>query len=112
MIFELTGTPEAYADAVDRVYEDPRIAKADRDHLRQLVPGVQIAILCGGKRLSEEALEGAIRSYEIQEMMTRESRIPSTFRKGWGGERDDFATGPSGTPTRVWRPRNPEDERE
>jgi hypothetical protein len=110
MIYEITGIPDQCKEVIDEVYEDPRAAKADRDYLKQRVPSADFEILEDGRKMTEQELVAAIGSYEIRETANQASRLPPTYRRGWGSERDDFSQEFGGEPKRVWRPVNPEDE--
>jgi hypothetical protein len=56
-----------------------------------------------GKRKVDEA----ITSDDIHSVMDDETRLPSTYRRGYGT--DDVAEGADGRPTKVDRPDNPGD---
>jgi hypothetical protein len=61
------------------------------------------AALNAGRREVDKARA----SREIQAVFEDQTRLPSTYRRGYGS--DDVAQGPDGLPTKVDRPENPED---
>lgn len=61
------------------------------------------AALKAGKRKVDEI----IRLGDIQSVIDDGTRLPPTYRRGYGT--DDVAEGPDGLPTKVDRPDNPED---
>jgi hypothetical protein len=65
------------------------------------------AALAVGKRQVDKGID-----HEIGRAFEEETKLPSTYRRGLGRETDDVAEGPSGEPTKVWGPENPEDRYE
>lgn len=57
--------------------------------------------------VGKSQVDKAIRSHDIHSLIESETRLPSTYRHGYGA--DDVAEGVDGLPTKVDRPENPED---
>ena len=113
MLYEIEGLPQIHVSGdFEGVYDNPKSAKSDLDYLRKQFPGVNLAILRDGVKLTKGELDADIKSYEIQTVREETSRLPSTYRHGRGTERDDVAVGVDGNPTKVWGPDNPEDRYE
>ena len=109
-MFEIIGLrPEQLPDDIDGVYEDLRAAKVDLDYLRKLHPEIPFSITKDGVKLTDSELVAELRNFDIDTVMESQSRLPSTYRRGGGHERDDVAIGKDGQPTKVWGPDNPED---
>jgi hypothetical protein len=110
MVYRIIGiSSEDLPDHIEGVYEDPRLVKKDRDLLRQLFPSADLAILQNEMKIDDTALAKAIDSFEIQLIMEDECKLPLTYKRGWGTEDDDVASGNDGRPTRVKKPINPDD---
>lgn len=74
--------------------------------LRGVYPSKEAALeaaLETGKREVDRAQD----SWDIRAILEDETRLPSTYRRGYGS--DDIASGTDGLPTKVDRPENPED---
>jgi len=77
---------------------------------RFIVPGafptkeaaIEAAVTAGHR-----AVDKVIRSREVESVIEDATRLPSTYRRGYGS--DDVAEGIDGLPTKVDRPENPED---
>jgi len=62
------------------------------------------AVLTGKREIDK-----GIQHSEIPAIIAAATRLPSTYRHGFGHETDDVAAGANGQPTKVWGPDNPED---
>ncbi len=111
MVYKITGVPQGELPPdVEGDYDNAKSAKCHLDHLRKRFPEIDLVILKDGLKLTDIELDADVKPYEIQTEREEACRLPSTYRHGWGGERDDVAIGTDGTPAKVWRPDNPEDE--
>jgi hypothetical protein len=97
-----------FPEDIEQVYEDPRLLEADVARLRKLFPNLQIIILKDGNAIAENRLRDEKRDFEIALVIDAADRVPSGYRRAWGGDGDDVAKSGKGV-TGVWRPRNPED---
>jgi hypothetical protein len=74
--------------------------------LRGVFPTREAAIEAA-TNVGKRQVAKAISSRDIQSLIRDETRLPSTYRRGYGT--DDIAEGADGLPTKVDRPENPED---
>ncbi|OFW11267.1 MAG: hypothetical protein A3G20_08400 [Acidobacteria bacterium RIFCSPLOWO2_12_FULL_59_11] len=110
MIYEIVVRSQKVVPSdLDLLHDNPLSAQAVCEALRERFGEVDLAILRDGVELTTADLAEDIKSYEIRTAMEEDCRLPPTYRRGRGDERD-VALGPGGEPTGVWRPPNPEDD--
>jgi hypothetical protein len=75
-----------------------------------LLPGVfpsQESAIEAAANVGKRKVDEGITSHDIQSVIEDQTRLPSTYRRGYGT--DDVAKGADGLPTKVDRPDNPDD---
>jgi len=91
------------------INSDPESAYSDLQYMQERFPGARLTILRDGVEITESQLRADIESWEIQKTMEESTRLPSTYRRGWGTQHDDIAQTADGDTARVWKPPNPDD---
>ena len=110
MVYEIQVPPKTDIPSdIELVYDNAKSANIDLEHLRRRHPGVKFVVLKDGKELTEAQLDADVKSFEIQSIREKATRIPPTYRRGRGVESDDVGIGADGKPVKVWAPDIPED---
>ncbi len=108
MVYEITGLSHDEVPPDDDLsYDNPHSARSALEYLRKKFPGKNLGILRDGVKFTDTELDAEISSCDIEAIREESTRLPGTYRRGWGT--DDVAIGPDGEPTTVWRPKNPDD---
>jgi len=110
MIYKIVvRSPTVVPEDLELIHDNALSAKVVSEYIRKQFGAVDLAILRDDVELTADELAVDIRSYEIRSTMEEATRLPPTYRKARGDERD-VAIGPDGRTAGVWRPPNPEDE--
>lgn len=93
-------------DEFDFTHENPRSVQNTIDELCKRFPNVDFEIWKDNVKLSAKEFQDDLHLYELQ--LDEESRLPSTYRPGWGSRSDIVEDGDERKS--VWKPPNPDDE--
>jgi hypothetical protein len=94
-------------DAEVFVAEDDGVDIVDTTFFLRGVFPTKEAALEAAVIVGKREVDKGIISRELHSVIEGQTRLPSTYRPGYGT--DDVAEGPDGLPTKVDRPENPED---